>query len=104
MTTKQEETKHEEHIFKVGRIYVNWPNRSGTMTVVDRMDSSLRTPPNEHDAVQVRLRNNNGRVVRRWADVKEGFQKGFEMIMVDVEPFNIQVFFANDLTHEVVDE
>lgn len=104
MTTKQEETKHEEHIFKVGRIYANWPNHNGTMTVVDRMDSSLRTPSNEHDAVQVRLRNNNGRVVRRWADVKEGFQKGVEMITVDVEPHNMQVFFANDLTHEVVNE
>ena len=94
----------EKNTFEIGRIYVNWPNHNGTMTVVDRVESSLRTPPNEHDAVRVRLRNNNGRVVRRWADVKEGFQKGVEMLTVDVEPLNVQVFFANDLTHEVVDE
>ena len=101
-TSHIEVIEMEKNAFEIGRIYTNWPNHNGTMAVIDRMDSSLRTPPNEHDAVRVRLRNNNGRVVRRWANVKEGYQKGVEMITVDVEPFNVQVFFANDSTTRMI--
>ena len=102
-TSHFEVIEMEKNAFEIGRIYANWPNHNGTMTVVDRVESSLRTPPNEHDAVQVRLRKNNGRVVRRWADVKEGYQKGVEMLIVDVEPFNVQAFFANDLASRFAD-
>lgn len=84
--------------FEVGKTYTNWPHRNATCRVIDVGEGEVR----------VELKNSNGNIVRRWADVKWrritlgrplhpfGLQDT-DCILVDVEPFNMPCFNACDI-------
>lgn len=85
-------------IFEVGKTYTNWPHRNATCRVIDVGEGEVR----------VELKNSNGNIVRRWAEVKWrritlgrplhpfGLQDT-DCILVDVEPFNMPCFNACDI-------
>lgn len=84
--------------FEVGKTYTNWPHRNATCKVIDVGEGEVR----------VELKNSNGNIVRRWAEVKWrritlerplhpfGLQDT-DCILVDVEPFNMPCFNACDI-------
>ncbi len=88
LTTLAESKKQP---FEVGKTYTNWPHRNATCKVIAVSDEEIR----------VEVKNSNGNIVQRWAEVKERTHMDTVCIVVDVEPFYTPCFNACDIVEVV---